>query len=388
MRATTPTAGAGRSSSAGGAAPAASEPGRHQPARRHGIPNPAQPAKPAASGRGARAPGWLYTPARFVTAPALESLLALAPDATVVVDSEGRVALANARAAALFGYASADLVRQPARRLLELPASEELPDAPLEARAVRADGMEFPVEISLARYEAAAGPSVVVAIRERVRMEAALREARERAARERVQAAEAERARWARELHDETLQGLAGLHVLLSSASRASAGAGMRERIGEAQEEIENEMEKLRGLISELRPAALDELGLEASVRDLADRTRAVYGIEVETILELTTDGAPRRLESEVETAAYRIVQESLSNAARHAYASRVVVEVAQRDGSLRVRVRDDGRGFEDAETTGFGLRGMRERVDLLDGSLRIASSPGGGTEVSAALPL
>ena len=164
----------------------------------------------------------------------------------------------------------------------------------------------------------------------------------------------------------------------------------LRERIGAAEEQIENEMEKLRGLIAELRPAALDELGLEASVKDLAERTQTAYGIEVETILELhQPNGSPRRLASEVETAAYRIVQESLSNAARHAGASRVVVEVAQRNGSLGVRVRDDGGGFDpDDQTSGFGLRGMHERVALLAGRLDIASRPGGGTEVVARMPL
>ena len=92
---------------------------------------------------------------------------------------------------------------------------------------------------------------------------------------------------------------------------------------------------------------------------------------------------------SEIETAAYRLVQECLSNAARHADAALAVVEVARRDGSMRIRVSDDGRGFDPArESEGFGLGGMRERVDLLDGELAISSRPGGGTEVVADLPL
>jgi signal transduction histidine kinase len=149
-------------------------------------------------------------------------------------------------------------------------------------------------------------------------------------------------------------------------------------------------MEKLRGLISELRPAALDELGLAASVRDLAERTQAVYGLEVETLVELPApDGSPRRLGPDVETAAYRIVQECLSNAARHAGASRVVVELSQLGGALAVEVRDDGGGFDPGNATGgFGLRGMRERVDLLDGRFEIVSGAGRGTQVAAALPL
>ena len=196
---------------------------------------------------------------------------------------------------------------------------------------------------------------------ERTRMEEALQEASGRAARARLQAAEAERARWARELHDETLQGLAGLHVLLASASRAPSAELMAERIGLAQEQIENELEKLRGLISELRPAALDELGLEASVRDLAERIQTVYGIGVEMAVDLRTpEGAPRRVAPEVETAAYRIVQECLSNAARHAGAAHVEVELAQDNGTLEVSVVDDGGGFDPAGRRGR-LRAARD---------------------------
>jgi signal transduction histidine kinase len=241
------------------------------------------------------------------------------------------------------------------------------------------------------RADEVSGTVVVFSdVSEQVRMQRALEEARERAARERLQAAEGERTRWARELHDETLQGLAALHVLLSSASRAHDAPAMREYIVRAQDEIESEMDKLRGLITELRPAALDELGLEASVCDLAERTSAVYGLDVQTMLELhAPDGAPHRLRPEVETAAYRIVQECLGNAARHAGAARVVVELAQGNGALHVRVRDDGRGFDPAhQSSGFGLRGMRERVDLLDGRLEIESGAGRGTRVAAVLPL
>jgi signal transduction histidine kinase len=145
----------------------------------------------------------------------------------------------------------------------------------------------------------------------------------------------------------------------------------------------------LRGLISELRPAALDELGLEASVQDLAERTEAVYGIDVETRLELHgPDGVALRLDPEVETTAYRVVQECLSNAARHGGASKVVVELAREHAEIRVSVADDGRGFDvSRDSQGFGLRGMRERVDLIDGRLAISSSAGAGTEVTARLP-
>ena len=115
-------------------------------------------------------------------------------------------------------------------------------------------------------------------------------------------------------------------------------------------------MEKLRGLISELRPAALDQLGLEASVLDLAERTQAIYGIDVDTRFDLhRPDGAPHWLASEVETTAYRVVQECLSNAARHGGASRVEVELAQRDGWIRVRVATTARASTRATSPASG---------------------------------
>ena len=175
--------------------------------------------------------------------------------------------------------------------------------------------------------------------------------------------------------------------MLLASGTAAGTPESLRDRVGQAQEHIAEEMEKLRGLISELRPPALDELGLEASVRDLAERTTTVYGLPVETQFELPA--TERRPASEIETAAYRIVQECLTNAARHADASLAVVELVRRDRCLRIRVSDDGRGFQPGlEGQGFGLRGMRERVELLDGRLTIALREEGGTEVLATLPL
>jgi PAS domain S-box-containing protein len=335
-----------------------------------------------------------------------DRILQFAGEGIYHVDGRGRITFANPAAARMLGWTSEELVGKPAHELLhhtradgraypreECPihgpaATERAVETAVDDHFWRRDGEGFPVHYRSAPvgHGGADGTVVVFSdVSERNRMEAALRDASERAARERMQAAEAERARWARELHDETLQGLAGLHVLLSSEIWPADAEGMRERIRVVQDEIENEMEKLRGLIAELRPAALDELGLAASVRDLAERTQAVYGIEVEADLDL--DG--QRLDPEVEVAAYRIVQESLGNAARHAGAGSVVIGIARRDGTLSVRVRDDGRGFDPGGSTGgFGLRGMRERVDLLDGRLEIASGPDGGTEVAADLPI
>ena len=339
-----------------------------------------------------------------------DRILEFAGEGIYHVDEDGRITFANPAAAKMLGWPLEGLIGKPAHELLHHTRADgshySRHDCPIHRprreRAIQQvtddvfwhrDGHSFAVHHTSApvRGPDAAGAVVVFTdVTEQVAMEAALRDSRARAARERMQAAEAERARWARELHDETLQGLAALHVQLASVVRAPTVEEMGLQMRRAQEQIESEMDKLRSLIADLRPAALDELGLEASLRDLAERTQVVYGIEVATSLELHDPrGAPRRLDPDVETTAYRIAQECLSNAARHAEASRVLVELEQQNGSLRLRVTDDGRGFgPERESVGFGLRGMRERVNLLAGELRIGSQPGSGTEVVARLPV
>jgi signal transduction histidine kinase len=205
-----------------------------------------------------------------------------------------------------------------------------------------------------------------------------------------IEASEQERKRWARELHDDTLQGLAGLGVLLGSALRAGSEEDLRRGIERATEQIREEVEKLRALIAELRPAALDEIGLRAAVEGLVERTASTQGLAISTDIALSADsGGGPRLAPEVESAAYRIVQEGLTNVAKHAAASQIEVRIAETDGQLAVSVRDDGRGFEpSAPWKGFGLNGMRERVEMLGGTLALESSPAGlGTLVRASLP-
>lgn len=201
-----------------------------------------------------------------------------------------------------------------------------------------------------------------------------------------IQASEESRARWARELHDETLQGLVGLRMLLASARRSDSRAFVESAVSNALEQTRREIVNLRSLIAELRPAALDELGLDAAIETLTERSAAAAGLEVETHIELNGEGAAR-LARETETTVYRVVQEALSNAARHSGGSLVRVEVAEREDLVDVTVADNGHGFDPAAaTSGFGLRGMRERVQLAGGSMTIDSSAEGSI-VRARLP-
>ncbi|HEX2392156.1 MAG TPA: GAF domain-containing protein [Solirubrobacterales bacterium] len=206
--------------------------------------------------------------------------------------------------------------------------------------------------------------------------------------RERLAATESERSRWARELHDETLQGLAALRLSLAAIGKA-APEQVEGLVEQAGAEVEEEIVKLRSLITDLRPASLDQLGAGPALEALAERMR-LRGLEVDLRLDLAFEAgrASTRHDEELETALYRIVQEAVNNAVSHGEASRVEVEVAEHDGAVTIVVRDDGAGFDTTRRSdGFGLRGMRERAELLDGSVEVDSAPGRSTTVRAMLP-
>jgi signal transduction histidine kinase len=207
--------------------------------------------------------------------------------------------------------------------------------------------------------------------------------------RQRFAAAEQERARWARELHDETLQNLAALRLGLAAQLPGAQAGPLTEAVKEAVAQLEADIDGLRALITDLRPAALDELGAQAAIQDLVDRARG-RGLEVDLTIDLAYEGgrATDRHTIELETALYRIVQEALTNAQRHADARRARVTIAEDETAVRLTVVDDGCGFDTAtRSSGFGLLGMQERVELLGGTLEIESSPGNGTTIKAGLP-
>jgi two-component system, NarL family, sensor histidine kinase DevS len=202
--------------------------------------------------------------------------------------------------------------------------------------------------------------------------------------RESLAAAERERRRWARELHDETLQALGGLRMMLSSAARRGDPDRLASAVRDAVGLLESEIGGLRRLIADLRPAALDELGLVEAIDGLRSRVAGQEGLEI----EVEADLGGERLEPELETAVYRIVQEALTNVVKHAGARTVRIAVARHDGTLDVAVTDDGRGFEPgAPRAGFGLIGITERAELLGGRVAVDSSAA-GTTVRVAIPL
>lgn len=204
-----------------------------------------------------------------------------------------------------------------------------------------------------------------------------------------ISAQEDERKRIARELHDETTQSLAVLAMGIEGAIEA-ARSGRTPRLDEVKAVAVRTLEDVHRLILDLRPSVLDDLGLLSAVRWYAERHLGSRGIAV----RCEFGEYDRRLAPEVETALFRICQETMSNIARHAQATAVLVQVGVEEGEFRIEIEDDGKGFDPGEVSKregrphWGLMGIAERAEILGGTARIDSAPGQGTRVLVRVPL
>jgi signal transduction histidine kinase len=220
-----------------------------------------------------------------------------------------------------------------------------------------------------------------------------------------MEARERERTRWAREIHDESIQGIGALRMQLANARDLDDREALKSAVDSVLEGLGTEIDGLRHLITELRPAALDDLGLAAALEALARRAQAIDGLEVRTEIDLEgalppqggDEDSGRRLDPELESTIYRVLQEALTNVSRHAQATSAVVSVVARDGVVTASVTDDGRGMPEAGKLGprgdgleggFGMGGMRERAELVGGELEWGPAPGKGTIVRLVVPL
>lgn len=202
-----------------------------------------------------------------------------------------------------------------------------------------------------------------------------------------VEVGERERQRWARELHDDTLQTLAAIRISLATALQSDA-PDRAEKIATAAVEtvdrLEGQINELSRLINDLRPAPLERLGLAGALQALAEESGARGNFEVSAEIELSGE-----LSAEQERVVYRLAQEALNNVVKHSAARNATLVARLEAGSVRVVVGDDGTGFDPgADGEGRGLIGMRERVALLGGEIEVSSTPGEGTEMVATLPV
>jgi PAS domain S-box-containing protein len=329
-------------------------------------------------------------------------------DAIVAIDDAGEVVMFNHAAEAMFGRTAASMFGQPLSTLLPADtrevharhvtsfgqgAAESRPMAPhLEITGQRADGSVFPIESTISRTTIRGRPQLTAVLRditERRRAEADLKALtgelrRLSAALQSVR--EEERERISRELHDELGQQLTGLKLDMSWFTLRIQEGRLPdvEAVGGMRHRLDGAIQAVRRISTELRPRILDELGFGEAVAWQAAEFSRRSGVEV--VLDLPARALVKR--SDLATALFRIVQESLTNVARHAGATRVEISLTNDDECLLLCVRDDGQGLSEGERRGIGLLSMRERANALGGTFRVSAAEGGGTRVDVTVPL
>ena len=343
-----------------------------------------------------------FTPSDGHAAARLAGLLDSAMDAIITVDDSQHLVLYNRAAERIFGWPVDDILGQPLERLLperfrgdHAKFVRRFGDTGITSRrmgqstvlhGLRANGEEFPIEASISQLDTAEGKLFTVILRDVTERERAQRELAAAAA-DASRVREQEKARIARELHDELAQSLTALKL---DATWARDNLHRRDeaatRLQAVLATLDAAVAATRRIAADLRPPVLDDLGLGAAVEWLAhnftERHRVPCDLDLDDELEL---GEPHA------TGLFRIAQEALVNIAKHAHASRVQLQLRRDGGEIVLGVQDDGVGFRPADPRkpqSLGLVGLRERAQLLRATLTLDSEPGKGTRVEVRVPL
>jgi PAS domain S-box-containing protein len=341
----------------------------------------------------------------------LRGILDSAMDAIITVDADQHVVMFNAAAEAMFGCPQAEALGAPlswfiperfraahaahVRGFGEGSIASRRMGALRIVTGLRRNGEEFPIDASISQLSGKDGKFFTVILRdvsERVRAEEALRRSKDELhelASAAHRAREQEKSRIARELHDELGQALTALQmdVAWCREKMPVAQDGMGMRLARMESLLETTVAATRRISSDLRPLMLDDLGLWPSLEWLVESFTEHTGVRC----ELSVNSEELELPDLQATAVFRAVQESLTNIAKHARASRVDVRIDREDSTLAVRVRDDGVGFAteaSRKPNSFGLLGLRERAALLGGEAKVTSAPGRGTQVEVRFPV
>lgn len=333
----------------------------------------------------------------------LAGLLESAMDAIITIDEDQRIVLYNRAAEKIFGWSGEAMLGQPLDKLLPSQfrqghgahvrhfaatgtTSRRMGDGTV-VHGLRANGEQFPMEASISQLQTADGKLFTVILRDITQRVQAQRELQAFAA-ESHALREGEKSRVARELHDELAQSLTALKMdanwLLERAPPGDEPA--RAKLASMLAMLDAAVAATRRIAADLRPLMLDDLGLGPAVEWLASSFTQRTGVPVRLFIADEVE-----LQDPYATALFRIVQESLANVAKHAQASEVELRIDKRDGQVRLDVRDNGRGFATGaprKPQSLGLMGLRERAQLLQGSISVASAPGQGTHIAVRIPL
>ncbi len=333
----------------------------------------------------------------------LSGLLESAMDAIITVDEDQRIVLYNRAAERIFGWPTDEAIGQPLHKLLPERyraahgdhvrrfgthgvTSRRMGDGTVIVGR-RANGEEFPMDASISQLDTVDGKLFTVILRDvtdRVRAQ----EERSAFAAAAQAIREEEKTRVARELHDELAQSLTALKMdsIWVREHLADSPQEAHEKLGGMLMMLDHAVASTRRIAADLRPLLLDDLGLVPAIEWLVNNFKQRHGVaaklEVDDDLEL---GEP------FATAVFRIVQESLTNVAKHAKATSAQVRLEVIDGIITIEVRDDGRGFATSaprKPQSLGLMGLRERAQLLGGRVAVDSEPGQGTRVVVTIPL
>jgi two-component system sensor histidine kinase DegS len=333
------------------------------------------------------------------------ALFESAYDAIWVHDMDGLIIAANQALSELCGYPTQEMIGMNVRDFIggenDLVIAREVKkklldggriDAPYEMNLVRKDGTRLFTMITtnlvIVENDTKAFQNTARDVTSEKRMEENLRYYLQ----EITRAQEEERKRVSRELHDDTAQLLLSLSRQIDNFIRNQHSSNSKQVtfLKSLQEQVNDCVQSVNRYAQDLRPSLIDDLGLMAALRSLVKRAREYDGMEI----KLEESGEERRLPSEIEMLLYRVVQEALNNAWRHARATEVCLNIRFHENRVEVTVNDNGKGFNVQETmntltqTGkLGLIGMQERARLLGGELEFDSSPGKGTRVTFTLP-
>lgn len=320
-----------------------------------------------------------------------------AADLILLTDMEGRILVASPSYGRTLGYAPTDLI---GRSVIELVASSDSQQmrslreagdgrtAAFQASPIKhKDGHDILVDGTTAPIPGPDGnPSLILVIAHDVTEQLAAQEERRLLLGRLMAAQEAERLRIAADLHDDPIQTMTAATLRLESVRRLSTNPLQEEMIEKLEDTIGAAIQRLRHLMFELRPPALDREGLGAALRDLLSEASREHGFGF--TFESRLEDEPR---SETRAIAFRVAKEALVNTIKHAEASRVDVLLAPLDQGIRVRIRDDGVGFDAAHlgpvAGHIGVSSMKERTSLAGGWFRLESSPGEGTTVEFYVP-